>query len=69
MTPQVRTQLFASRKRLLYCCDANNKGCPLFVGFNIIDVFAWGAIGHALGYAALAIISLNTMGVNPAPKF
>eukprot|EP00891_Asterochloris_glomerata_P008142 jgi/Astpho2/8142/gw1.00120.275.1_t len=23
-------------------------------GFNIIDVFAWGAIGHALGYAALA---------------
>ena len=38
-------------------------------GFNIIDVFAWGAIGHVLGYAALAIISLNTTGVNPAPRF
>ena len=38
-------------------------------GFNLIDVFAWGAIGHALGYAALAIISLNSLGVNPAPKF
>lgn len=38
-------------------------------GFNLIDVFAWGAIGHALGYAALAIISLNTIGINPAPKF
>jgi len=38
-------------------------------GFNLIDVFAWGAIGHVLGYAALAIISLNTTGINPAPKF
>lgn len=38
-------------------------------GFNLVDVFAWGAIGHIFGYAALAIISLNSLGVNPAPKF
>uniref|UniRef100_A0A7S4X3M1 PSI-G n=1 Tax=Mesostigma viride TaxID=41882 RepID=A0A7S4X3M1_MESVI len=26
-------------------------------GFNVIDVLAWGSLGHALGYAALAIES------------
>jgi len=37
-------------------------------GFNIIDVFAWGAIGHALAYFALATISLNnTPGFDPKP--
>lgn len=43
------------------CCRATKDPA----GFNIIDVFAWGAIGHALGYAALAIISLNSAGINP----
>lgn len=23
-------------------------------GFNIVDVFAWGAIGHAIGFSAVA---------------
>ena len=23
-------------------------------GFNLVDVFAWGALGHAAGFAALA---------------
>ncbi|CAK0784166.1 hypothetical protein CVIRNUC_007369 [Coccomyxa viridis] len=37
-------------------------------GFNIVDVFAWGAIGHALGYFALATASLNnTPGFDPKP--
>jgi len=26
-------------------------------GFNLVDVFAWGSIGHALGFAALASAS------------
>lgn len=26
-------------------------------GFNLIDVFGWGALGHAFGYASLAINS------------
>ena len=43
------------------CCRATKDPA----GFNIIDVAAWGAIGHALGYAALAIISLNSAGINP----
>ncbi len=34
-------------------------------GFNLIDVFAWGAIGHALGYFALATSSLNAAGFDP----
>ncbi|KAK9803583.1 hypothetical protein WJX72_002138 [[Myrmecia] bisecta] len=36
-------------------------------GFNIIDVMAWGALGHAVGYAVLAGASLQAAGVNPAP--
>ncbi|GIL95599.1 hypothetical protein Vretimale_1588, partial [Volvox reticuliferus] len=28
-------------------------------GFNIIDVFGWGALGHAVGFAVLAINSLQ----------
>ncbi|PNH10629.1 Photosystem I reaction center subunit V, chloroplastic [Tetrabaena socialis] len=28
-------------------------------GFNIIDVFGWGALGHAVGFAALAVNSLQ----------
>ena len=54
---------------LCYIAAAHCRGTNDPAGFNLIDVFAWGAIGHALGYAALAIISLNTAGVNPAPKF
>ena len=26
-------------------------------GFNLVDVFAWGALGHAAGFAALASLS------------
>eukprot|EP00195_Chlamydomonas_chlamydogama_P011362 CAMPEP_0202900436 /NCGR_PEP_ID=MMETSP1392-20130828/11630_1 /ASSEMBLY_ACC=CAM_ASM_000868 /TAXON_ID=225041 /ORGANISM="Chlamydomonas chlamydogama, Strain SAG 11-48b" /LENGTH=136 /DNA_ID=CAMNT_0049586819 /DNA_START=68 /DNA_END=478 /DNA_ORIENTATION=+ len=36
-------------------------------GFTIIDVFGWGALGHAVGYAILAISSLHDAGVNPWP--
>jgi len=36
-------------------------------GFNLIDVFAWGAIGHALGFFALATNSLNAAGFDPKP--
>ncbi|CAL8469380.1 g8921 [Coccomyxa elongata] len=37
-------------------------------GFNLVDVFAWGAIGHALGYFILATSSLNnTPGFDPKP--
>eukprot|EP01023_Acetabularia_acetabulum_P006077 TRINITY_DN12528_c0_g1_i1.p3 TRINITY_DN12528_c0_g1~~TRINITY_DN12528_c0_g1_i1.p3 ORF type:complete len:129 (-),score=28.39 TRINITY_DN12528_c0_g1_i1:16-402(-) len=28
-------------------------------GFNIIDVFAWGSLGHAIGFAALAAASIH----------
>eukprot|EP01025_Chloroclados_australasicus_P041515 TRINITY_DN43_c0_g1_i4.p2 TRINITY_DN43_c0_g1~~TRINITY_DN43_c0_g1_i4.p2 ORF type:complete len:134 (-),score=24.11 TRINITY_DN43_c0_g1_i4:211-612(-) len=28
-------------------------------GFNVIDVLAWGSLGHAIGYAALAAASLQ----------
>eukprot|EP01024_Parvocaulis_polyphysoides_P009389 TRINITY_DN1293_c0_g1_i1.p1 TRINITY_DN1293_c0_g1~~TRINITY_DN1293_c0_g1_i1.p1 ORF type:complete len:131 (-),score=34.48 TRINITY_DN1293_c0_g1_i1:260-652(-) len=28
-------------------------------GFNIIDVLAWGSLGHAIGFAALAAASLQ----------
>ena len=31
-------------------------------GFNIVDVLAWGALGHAVGYAILAI---SSNGYNP----
>jgi len=62
--------------RLLFSFDKALAAAPFWTlsilwcaGFNLIDVFAWGAIGHILGYAALAIISLNTTGINPAPKF
>ncbi|KAK9908332.1 hypothetical protein WJX75_006229 [Coccomyxa subellipsoidea] len=37
-------------------------------GFNLVDVMAWGAIGHALGYFILATTSLNnTPGFDPKP--
>lgn len=35
-------------------------------GFTIVDVFAWGSIGHALGYFALATSSLQA---NHVPTF
>ena len=31
-------------------------------GFNIVDVLAWGSLGHAIGYAILAI---GSNGYNP----
>ena len=36
-------------------------------GFNAVDVLAWGAIGHAIGYLILATTSLNNSGFNPKP--
>ena len=36
-------------------------------GFNAVDVLAWGAIGHAIGYLVLATTSLNSAGFNPKP--
>jgi photosystem I subunit V len=30
-------------------------------GFNLIDVFAWGSLGHALGFAALAVGSFSLL--------
>lgn len=30
-------------------------------GFTIIDVLAWGSIGHAIGYCALAVSSFNEL--------
>ena len=30
-------------------------------GFTLVDVFAWGALGHALGYAALAGNSVSNL--------
>eukprot|EP00798_Chlamydomonas_sp_ICE-L_P027168 gene27168-2408_t len=36
-------------------------------GFNLIDVFGWGSLGHAIGFAILAISSLHDIGVNPWP--
>lgn len=34
-------------------------------GFNIIDVLAWGSLGHAAAYAILAINSLQAANVGP----
>eukprot|EP01026_Neomeris_dumetosa_P078511 TRINITY_DN84_c0_g1_i1.p3 TRINITY_DN84_c0_g1~~TRINITY_DN84_c0_g1_i1.p3 ORF type:complete len:133 (-),score=29.80 TRINITY_DN84_c0_g1_i1:167-565(-) len=28
-------------------------------GFNLVDVFAWGSLGHAIGFAVLAAASLQ----------
>jgi photosystem I reaction center subunit V len=36
-------------------------------GFNIIDVLAYGALGHALGFFLLAASSVNSAGYNPVP--
>ena len=36
-------------------------------GFNAIDTLAWGAIGHALGYFALATNSLSAAGFDAKP--
>ncbi|MEW5299172.1 MAG: hypothetical protein WDW38_005059 [Sanguina aurantia] len=30
-------------------------------GFNLIDVFGWGALGHAVAFGLLAISSLQTL--------
>jgi len=34
----------------------------------LIDVFGWGALGHAFAYMVLAISSLHDYGVNPWPS-
>eukprot|EP00898_Chlorokybus_atmophyticus_P005758 jgi/Chlat1/6183/Chrsp42S05737 len=31
-------------------------------GFTIVDVLAWGALGHALGFATLALQSFSVVG-------
>eukprot|EP00884_Botryococcus_braunii_P003870 jgi/Botrbrau1/13484/Bobra.0082s0080.1 len=36
-------------------------------GFNIVDVLAWGALGHAAGYFLLAANSLYGAGFDPRP--
>ncbi len=36
-------------------------------GFSLIDVMAWGAIGHALGYYVLATSSLAALSRAPLP--
>jgi photosystem I subunit V len=36
-------------------------------GFNIVDVLAWGALGHAAGYFFLAANSLTNSGFDPKP--
>ncbi|GAX78437.1 hypothetical protein CEUSTIGMA_g5878.t1 [Chlamydomonas eustigma] len=37
-------------------------------GFTLIDVFGWGALGHAFAYFILATSSLHDAGVNPWPN-
>ena len=34
-------------------------------GFNLIDVLAWGSLGHAAAYAILAVNSLQAANVGP----
>ena len=36
-------------------------------GFTLVDTFAYGAIGHALGYFALATNSLSAAGFDAKP--
>ncbi|KAL6761763.1 psaK-domain-containing protein [Haematococcus lacustris] len=36
--------------------------------FGFIDVLGWGALGHVLGFAALAASSLADSGVTPFPR-
>ena len=36
-------------------------------GFTLVDTFAYGAIGHALGYFALATASLSAAGFDAKP--
>lgn len=36
-------------------------------GFNIVDVLAWGSLGHAVGYFLLAANSLYGAGFDPRP--
>lgn len=44
---------------------AQNTNDP--AGFTIIDVMAWGAIGHAVAFYLLATSSLNATGASPVP--
>jgi photosystem I subunit V len=30
-------------------------------GFNLVDVLAWGSLGHAVGFAALALKSADDL--------
>lgn len=48
-------------------CELTRNAC-LAPSVDIIDVFGWGALGHAFAYAVLAISSLHNYGVNPWPS-
>jgi photosystem I reaction center subunit V len=38
-------------------------------GFNLVDIMAYGALGHALGFFLLAASSVQTtLGVKPFPQ-
>merc|ERR1711933_150162 len=38
-------------------------------GFNLIDVMAWGSLGHVLGYACLAAKNAAELGVTVVPNW
>jgi hypothetical protein len=44
------------------------RSCLVHCLADIIDVFGWGALGHAVGFMVLAISSLHNYGVNPWPS-
>ena len=51
------------------CCFHLCTNLPLInVTVALIDVFGWGALGHAVAYAVLAVSSLHDYGVNPWPS-
>ena len=43
---------------------------PLYTNLasGLIDVFGWGALGHAFAYLILATSSLQDSGINPWPS-
>lgn len=57
---------FASSK-LSQEAEVFSTGDP--AGFTLIDVMAWGSIGHVLGYAALAAKNANDLGVVVSPHW
>ncbi|QDZ20140.1 subunit V of photosystem I reaction center [Chloropicon primus] len=38
-------------------------------GFTIIDVLAWGSLGHVIGFACLAAKNANDLGVTVSPHW